>query len=86
MLDIQKKKGPQSGQRYKTSKGGQRRSTVPNDVKKQQQAEEMAAVLLQATRATECDSTNLPPQERWLSTKLSVKIIATKDHSLTEKQ
>ena len=57
----------------------------PNDAKQQQQAEEMAAVLLQATRATECDSTNLPPQERWLNTKLSDRTIAAKDHSLTKK-
>ena len=59
MLDIQKEKGPQPSQRYKASKGGQRRPTVPNDAKRQQQAEETAAVLLQATSTTECDSTNL---------------------------
>ena len=85
MLDIQKAKGPQPDQRYKASEGGQRRPIVPNDAKQQQQAEETAAVLLQVTRATECDSTNLPLQERWLSTKLSDKVIAAKYHKLTRK-
>ena len=85
VLDIQKEKGPQLSQRYKASKGGQRRPTVPNGARQQQQAEEEAAVLLQATRATECDSINLLPQERWLSTKLNARAIAAKGHRLTGK-
>ena len=39
VLDIQKEKGPQPGQRYKASKGGQRRPTVLNDARQWQQAE-----------------------------------------------
>ena len=70
----------------KPPKDVKRQQTVPNDARQQQQAEEEAAVLLQATSATECDSTNLPPQERWLSTKLNARTIAAKDHSLIGKQ
>ena len=44
----------------------------------------MATVLLQATRATEYNPTNLPPWERWPSTKLSAKEKVAKDHSLKE--
>ena len=45
----------------------------------------LATILLQATHAIEYDPTNLPPQERWLSTKLGARATVVKDHNLTRK-